>query len=83
MDNSFAVVTATHILTQQTRKNAVERYKAKQLLVKLLYQRKWDKQRMINFFGVSDWMMRLPEELDIKKIKSYPDNFLYVSSICL
>jgi len=64
MDNSFAVVTATHILTQQTRKNAVERYKAKQLLVRLLYQRKWDKQRIIDLFGVIDWMMRLPEELE-------------------
>ncbi len=32
-DNSFAVVTATHILTQRTRKNDAERYKAKQLLV--------------------------------------------------
>ena len=64
MDNSFAVVTATHVLTQQTRKNAVERYKAKQLLVRLLYQRQWDKQRIIDLFGVIDWMMRLPEELE-------------------
>ncbi len=64
MDNSFAVVTATHILTQQTRKNAVERYKAKHLLVRLLYQRQWDKQRIIDLFGVIDWMMRLPEELE-------------------
>jgi hypothetical protein len=57
------VVTATHILTQRTRKNDEERYKAKQLLVRLLYQRKWDKQRVIDLFRVIDWMMRLPEEL--------------------
>ena len=63
-DNSFAVVTATHILTQRTRKNNQERYQAKRLLVRLLYQRKWDKQRVIDLFGVIDWMMRLPEELD-------------------
>ena len=63
-DNSFAVVTATHILTQRTRKNDQERYQAKRLLVRLLYQRKWDKQRVIDLFGVIDWMMRLPEELD-------------------
>jgi hypothetical protein len=63
-DNSFAVVTATHILTQRTRKNDEERYKAKQLLVRLLYQRKWDKQRVIDLFRVIDWMMRLPEELE-------------------
>ena len=63
-DNSFAIVTATHILTQLTRKNDEERYQAKRLLVRLLYQRKWDKQRVIDLFGVIDWMMRLPEELD-------------------
>jgi hypothetical protein len=33
-------------------------------LVRLLYQRKWDKQRVIDLFRVIDWMMRLPEELE-------------------
>ena len=63
-DNSFAIVTATHIMTQRTRKNDEERYQAKWLLVRLLYQRNWDKQRVIDLFGVIDWMMRLPEELE-------------------
>ena len=63
-DNSFAIVTATHILTQRTRKNDEERYQAKRLLVRLLYQRNWDKQRVIDLFSVIDWMMRLPEELE-------------------
>jgi hypothetical protein len=63
-ENSFAIVTATHILTQQTRKNDNERYEAKRLLVRLLYQRNWDKQRVIDLFRVIDWMMRLPEELE-------------------
>jgi predicted transposase/invertase (TIGR01784 family) len=86
MDNSFAVVTATHIMTQQTRKNAVARYKAKQLLVRLLYQRQWDKQRIINLFSVIDWMMRLPEELDQQlwqEIEIFEENekMQYVTSI--
>ena len=34
------------------------------LFVRLLYQRKWDKQIVIDLFGVIDWMMRLPEELE-------------------
>jgi hypothetical protein len=63
-DNSFAIVTATHMLTQRTRKNDEERYQAKRLLVRLLYQRNWDKQRVIDLFSVIDWMMRLPEELE-------------------
>jgi flagellar biosynthesis/type III secretory pathway protein FliH len=86
MDNSFAMVTATHVLTQQTRKNAVERYKAKQLLVRLLYQRQWDKQRIIDLFGVIDWMMRLPEELEQQlwqdiDILEENENMRYVTSI--
>ena len=32
-------------------------------LVQLLYQRGWDKQRVIDLFSVLDWMMRLPEQL--------------------
>ena len=63
-DNPFAMITAAHILTQQTRKNDQARYQAKQQLVRLLYQRQWDKQRIINLFTVIDWLMRLPEGLD-------------------
>lgn len=63
-DNVFAVVTATHILTQRTRKNDDERYEAKRLLMRLLYERNWDKQKVIDLFHVIDWMMRLPEALE-------------------
>lgn len=63
-DNVFAVVTATHILTQRTRKNDDERYEAKRRLLRLLYQRYWDKQKVIDLFHVIDWMMRLPEALE-------------------
>ena len=85
-DNSFAIVTATHILTQRTRKNDQERYQAKRLLVRLLYQRKWDKQRVIDLFGVIDWMMRLPEELEQQlwqEIEIFEENekMQYVTSV--
>ena len=39
------------------------RFAAKWKLVQLLYQRGWDKQRVIDLFSVLDWMMRLPEQL--------------------
>ena len=73
-------------MTQQTRKNVVARYKAKQLLVRLLYQRQWDKQRIIDLFSVIDWMMRLPEELDQQlwqEIEIFEENekMQYVTSI--
>ncbi|MEI6069853.1 MAG: DUF4351 domain-containing protein [Methylococcaceae bacterium] len=63
-ENTFAIITATHILTQQTRKNDKKRYEAKHLLVKILYQRKWDKQRIIDLFRIIDWMMKLPVALE-------------------
>lgn len=63
-DNFFAIVTAAHILTQQTRKKDTERYDAKLFLVRLLYERNRDKQRVIDLFKVIDWMMKLPKELE-------------------
>lgn len=57
-------MTAAHILTQQTRKKDTERYDAKLFLVRLLYERNRDKQRVIDLFKVIDWMMKLPKELE-------------------
>ncbi|GJI95818.1 hypothetical protein RugamoR57_25360 [Duganella caerulea] len=39
---------------------------AKWRLTKLLYQRDWDKQRIINLYRVIDWIMRLPEGLEAR-----------------
>jgi predicted transposase YdaD len=64
MDNAFALITAAHILTQQTRKNQQQRYQAKLSLIRLLYQRQWEKQRIIDLFFVLDWLMRLPDGLE-------------------
>ena len=63
-DNAFGLITAAHILTQQTRKQHQERYEAKLRLVRLLYQRQWDKQRVIDLFSVVDWLLQLPEWLN-------------------
>ena len=62
-NNPFALITVAHCLTQKTRNDHQERYETKRLLARLLYQRDWDKQRIIDLFGVIDWMMWLPEEL--------------------
>ena len=63
-DNAFGWITAAHILTQQTRKQHQERYNAKLRLLRILYQRHWDKQRVIDLFCVLDWLMQLPEWLN-------------------
>ena len=66
IDNAFALITAAHILTQQTRKKSQARYEAKLRLVRLLYERQWDKQRIIDLFEVVDWLMKLPTWLETK-----------------
>ena len=85
-ENTFAIITATHILTQKTRRDDNARYEAKHLLVKILYQRKWDKQRIIDLFRVIDWMMRLPKALEQQlhhDIETFEENtkMQYVTSI--
>lgn len=63
-DNAFGLMTAAHILTRQTRKQHQKRYEAKLRLVRILYDRHWDKQRIITLFGVLDWLMKLPSWLN-------------------
>ncbi len=61
--NPFALVTLAHLLTKATRKDMDARFAAKWKLIQLLYQRGWEKQRIIDLFVVLDWMMRLPRHL--------------------
>jgi hypothetical protein len=64
VDNAFALITAAHILTQQTKKRYQARFEAKLRLIRLLYLRNWDKQRIINLFLVVDWLLKLPADLE-------------------
>lgn len=61
--NPFALVTLAHLQTRATRKDPQARFDAKWKLVKLLYGRGWDKQRIIDLLFVIDWMMALPDTL--------------------
>lgn len=42
------------------------RYRFKLAVLKSLYRRGWDRQRMTDLFRVIDWMMHLPEGLELK-----------------
>jgi predicted transposase YdaD len=62
------------------------RYAAKWKLVQLLYQRDWDKQRIIDLFLVLDWMMRLPVHLKQElchniELLEESEKMRYVSSV--
>jgi predicted transposase YdaD len=63
LPNVFALVTAAHLLTQQTKGQHVKRHAAKMRLARMLYERDWDRQRIVDLFGIIDWMMRIPREL--------------------
>ena len=62
--NPFAIVTAAHLRTRQTRHDPEARYHAKHTLVRLLYRHGWSRQRILDLFAVLDWMMRLPDGLE-------------------
>lgn len=84
--NPFALVTSAHLLTQQTRHDAQARYAAKWRLARLLYERDWDKQRIIDLFAVVDWLLRLPAELENQLWESINElerntNMPYVTSV--
>ncbi|WGG51656.1 DUF4351 domain-containing protein [Rugamonas sp. DEMB1] len=64
--NPFALLTAAHLLTRQTKGQAHRRRAAKWRLTKLLYQRQWDRQRIIDLYSVIDWLMRLPPDMEAR-----------------
>ncbi|MEI8185740.1 MAG: DUF4351 domain-containing protein, partial [Chlorobiaceae bacterium] len=75
-----------HILTRQTRKEHQERYEAKLSLVRILYNRHWDKQRVIDLFKVIDWIMTLPVWLETQiwqEIETIEEqkNMQYITSV--
>ena len=63
MDNAFGLITAAHLLTQQTRKKSEERYHAKLRLIRLLYERQWERLRIVELLRVIDWFLELPKGL--------------------
>jgi hypothetical protein len=64
-DNAFAILTAAHILTKRTKHHYDERLVRKITLVRLLYRNGWDRQKVLNFFAIIDWLMHLPKDLTI------------------
>ena len=62
--NPFALITAAHLYTRRTRKSPARRFDAKRRLVRLLYERNWPRQRIVDLFRVLDWMLKLPDSLE-------------------
>ncbi|EFI35600.1 conserved hypothetical protein [Desulfonatronospira thiodismutans ASO3-1] len=50
-DNAFALVTAAHLLTKKTQGKPEERYAAKIRLIRILFARGWDRQRILDLLA--------------------------------
>jgi len=62
----FALLTAAHVLTQQTHGKPDQRFAAKWRLLKRLFELGWGKRRIMDLFAVINWLMVLPEALERK-----------------
>ena len=61
--NPFAVVTMAHLKTKETHNDRLKRKEWKFRLTRMLYDRGYERQDIINLFLVIDWMMQLPDSL--------------------
>ena len=61
--NPFALVTAAHLIAQQTRRKPRERLAQKLILTKLLYKKRFTKQQIIAIFKFIDWVLQLSTTL--------------------
>ncbi|MDM8550007.1 hypothetical protein QUF72_08025, partial [Desulfobacterales bacterium HSG2] len=64
-DNLFAVVVAAHLRTMETKKDTRKRFRYKVELTKELCRQGMDKSDILNLYLFIDWIMRLPEDLEI------------------
>jgi hypothetical protein len=58
--NPFAAIVLAHLKTQETRGDPAARHGWKVRLVKSLYDRGLDRERVVRLFRLIDWMMALP-----------------------
>jgi len=61
-DNPFAVAVLAHLAAQDTRGDADRREVAKLGLIRRLYERGYNRERVLSLFGFIDWLLALPPE---------------------
>ncbi|MFN3649806.1 MAG: transposase [Armatimonadota bacterium] len=84
--NLFAAVVMAHLRTQSTRNDPQSRLQWKLRIVKGLYHRGFTREQIIEVFRFIDWMMALPEELELgfeTEIAEYEEEQVmpYVTSV--
>ena len=61
--NPFAIVVMAHLKTKETRNDAAARKEWKFKLTRMLYERGYERQDILNLFRFIDWILELPEDL--------------------
>jgi hypothetical protein len=64
--NPFAIVVLAHLAAQATRDDPRARYDRKLALTRRLYERGLSRQQVIDLYRFLDWILRLPEDLEIQ-----------------
>jgi hypothetical protein len=62
--NPFALVVLAHLQMLSTRHDAKQRLESKLALVRILYERGYARQDILELFRFIDWVMVLPEDLE-------------------
>jgi hypothetical protein len=65
-DNPFAIVILAQLMAHQTSKKPQQRKKAKFKLIRLLYERDYQKQDILELLRFIDWMLSLPKILELQ-----------------
>ena len=66
--NPFAMITAAHLMTQASKHDPQKRYIWKWRLTRMLYERHFSREQILNLYRFIDWLMVLPEII-VKKIQ--------------
>ncbi|MEO5368561.1 MAG: DUF4351 domain-containing protein [Magnetococcus sp. DMHC-1] len=62
--NPFAIVILAHLTGKQTKNQPTERFQQKMRITRMLYERGFSRQQIVDLFRFIDWVLSLPEELD-------------------
>ena len=62
--NPFAIMVMAHLRTRATKHDPNARFASKMTLVRSLYERGYQRQRILELFRFVDWLLHLPEDLD-------------------
>lgn len=84
--NPFSIVVMAHLKAQATRQDPQERQSWKLTLTRQLYQRGYRREDVINLFRFIDWVIQLPEGLELEfwqRVQQYEEEtrMPYITSV--